>query len=262
MSNKGSKNFTFNTAPAIQMSRSKISGLSHGVLSSTSLGRLIPFYNEEILPGDTFKVKSSIVCRLTSSFLKPIYGNLKIDTFYFFVPWRLVYDDFPCVFGENKDGYWANQKVYQIPHQFNQTVVSKSIADYLEIPLGKNSAALTPLYHRAYALIWNDWIRDENYQQPVHIQKGDWNASETFNGNPFGVDNYTGLCATISKYRDYFTSALPEPQKGDAVTLGQAGFVPLSVSPSGQVNDLGGRMVFNPVRTTSADGIYPLAVRT
>lgn len=214
-----SKNFTFNTAPAIQMKRSRISGLSYGVNSSYSMGRVYPFYCEEILPGDTFKVNSNFVVRLTSSFLKPVYGNLFADVFYFFVPWRLVYDDFPCVFGENRTGYWGNARTYEVPHAFSQTCFSKSVADYLEFPVGQINAPVNILYHRAVALVWNEWFRDENYQEPVHIHTGDFDASEALNNKEWSVNNYTGLCPPISKYRDYFTSVLPSPQKGEAVQI-------------------------------------------
>lgn len=239
---KGTKNFTFNNAPAIQMSRSRITGLSYGVLTSTSLGRLFPFYNEEILPGDTIKCRSSIVSRLTSAFIKPIYGNLYLDTFYFFIPWRLVFDKFPNVFGENTESAWANQTVYECPHQFQQTVVSKSIADYLEIPLGLSSAPINTMYLRAFALIYDQWFRDENFQAPMHIQKGVWNAVEALNGDAFSPSNYTGLCPQINKYRDYFTSAVPAPQKGSAVEISPASFSPLVVNPSSgnPVSSLGG----------------------
>lgn len=219
-----SKNFTFNNAPAIQMRRNRISGLSYGVNSSYSMGRVYPFYVEEVLPGDTFKVKSDMVARLSSSFIKPIYGNLFVDVFYFFVPWRLVYDDFSCIFGENKESPWKQTVEKFAPTTpANQTVVSKSIADYLEMPLGTCSDPINILYHRANALIWNEWFRDENYQYPVHIHKGAFHESEELNGKEWSAENYTGLCPPISKYRDYFTSVLPSPQKGDAVELSLEG---------------------------------------
>lgn len=226
-----SKNFTFNTAPTIQMRRSKITGLSYGVNSSYSLGYLYPFFNDEILPGDTWKVTSKFVSRLTSSFLKPIYGNIFCDVYYFFVPWRLVYDDFACVFGENKEGYWKNERTYEIPHAFNQTVVSKSLSDYLELPVGIINAPLNILYHRAVALVWNEWFRDENYQEPVYIHKGEFNGDEQLNGNAWDVNNYTGMCPPINKYRDYFTSVLKEPQKGDPVMVSLGNLAPVVTGP-------------------------------
>lgn len=216
-----SKNFTFNNAPAIQMKRSHITGLSYGVNTSSSVGRLCPFYVEEILPGDTFKVKSELVVRLASEFVKPIYGNLFVDVFYFFVPWRLVYDDFSAVFGENKDSYWKPSTETFLPMiPAGSPISSKSVSDYLEIPLGVTPVPINVLYHRANALIWNEWFRDENYQEPCFIHRGAYSSTdESPNENPWSPDNYVGLCPTISKFRDYFTSVLPQPQKGDPIEL-------------------------------------------
>lgn len=266
-----SKNFTFANAPSIQMRRSRISGLSYGVNTSMSLGTLYPFYVEEVLPGDSFKVKSDMVLRLTSSFLKPIYGNMYADVFYFFVPWRLVFDDFPCVFGENKNGYWANQQVYNAPTLTGQEVFSKSIADYLEMPVGNINTPLNVMYHRALALIWNEWFRDENYQEPVHIQKGAANAlGEAMNNRPWAPDNYTGMCPPVSKYRDYFTSVLPNAQKGSAVEFSAFGdnLLPVvtgntrSISPA-QYPGIGFTSRFVVDGTFPAgDGMYNVALRS
>lgn len=141
-----SKNFTFNNAPAIQMRRSRISGLSYGVNTSLSMGRVYPTYVEEILPGDTFKVKTNMVARLTSQFIKPVYGNLFADVFYFFVPWRLVYDDFPVIFGENKESYWKNTVDAFAPMLPAGAVVdSKTLSDYLELPVGKLNTPINTL---------------------------------------------------------------------------------------------------------------------
>lgn len=241
-----SKNFTFNNAPAIQMRRSRISGLSYGVNTSASLGRVYPFYVEEVLPGDTFKVKSNIVARLSSSFIKPIYGNLFCDVFYFFVPWRLVFDDFPCIFGENKDGYWKNTvETFAPALPAGQDVYSHTVSDHLEFPLGKINTDINVLYHRANALIWNEWFRDENYQEPVYIHKGEVHTSETLNNNEWSPTNYTGLCPPISKYRDYFTSALPDPQKGDPVMIGVQGTAaPVHTGPFYDIQSDYGGVVF------------------
>lgn len=257
-----SKNFTFNNAPSIQMRRSRINGLSYGVNTSMSLGTLYPIYCEEILPGDSFKVKTNQITRLTSSFIKPIYGNIFADVFYFFVPWRLVYDDFPCVFGENRDGYWANQQEYTVPVRDNQVVYSKSVADYLEMPLGIQSQAVTTMYHRAFALIWNEWFRDENYQEPVKINKGQNTGGEIFNQDPWSVNNYTGLCPPVSKYRDYFTSVLPSPQKGESIGLQTfLSDLPIMTGADHEVNTRAGMQFMNGIGAPiDNDGILGIGV--
>ena len=106
--------FSFNSVPTIRRRRSMFD-LSYSVKTSMSVGKLYPIYVQEIYPGDTFKVKSNIVTRVTSAFLKPVMDNLFQDTYFFFVPNRLVYDKWEEVFGKNSVGTWAVSDFAKVP---------------------------------------------------------------------------------------------------------------------------------------------------
>ena len=100
-------NFVFGSVPMIRASRSRFD-LSQSIKTSGNVGKLYPFFCQEVYPGDTFKIKSTILSRLSSAYLCPVMDNLFLDQYFFFVPSRLVFDKWAEVFGENKSGKWAN----------------------------------------------------------------------------------------------------------------------------------------------------------
>lgn len=225
---KHKKNFVFGSVPMIRASRSKFD-LSYTHKTSGNVGKLYPFMCQEVYPGDTFKVKSTILARLNSAYLRPVMDNLFLDQYFFFVPSRLVYNKFPQVFGENKESPWAVVNTPTVP-TFQNTEVTGNIAlhdnvcAYLYLPVGEdlkdniNDVSLLPA--RAFALIYDEWFRDENNVQPMNIQKGDAVASEKLNNDAWSPSNYLGKCPNVAKFHDYFTSCLPSPQKGDPVEVG------------------------------------------
>ncbi len=225
---KHNKNFVFGSVPMIRASRSKFD-LSFTHKTSGNVGKLYPFFCQEVYPGDTFKVKSTILARLNSAYLRPVMDNLFLDQYFFFVPSRLVFDKFAQVFGENKESPWAVVNTPSVP-TFQNTEATGNVANhdnvcaYLYLPVGEdlkeNIKDVSLLPARAFALIYDEWFRDENNVQPMNIQKGDAAASEKLNNDAWSPSNYLGKCPSVAKFHDYFTSCLPSPQKGQPVEVG------------------------------------------
>lgn len=252
-------NYVFNTVPTIKHSRSRFD-LSHSHKTAINAGDLVPFLVQEIYPGDSFDIDSKAVVRATSAFLKPVMDDCFLDMFYFFVPNRLVDTHWQAVMGENSQSAWAPAGTTQAPTvSVSTSVAVGSIADYMGIPAGmsftSSNAPTINLYpFRAFALIWNDWFRDENVAPPMAIQTGSATASEKINANPWSVINYTGMPPKVSKVHDYFTSALPEPQKGNAQSI-----VGTQLYPVIPVSVDSGNLISSPTKVVVAGPSTPVS---
>ena len=203
----------------ISMSRSRFKRPS-SVKLSFNVGDVIPFYVDEVLPGDTFDVKTSKVVRL-QTLLTPVMDNIYLDTYYFFVPNRLTWSHWREMMGENTESAWIPKTEYSVP-QITAPSGGWSvgtIADYMGIPTGVAGLSVNALPFRAYALIMNEWFRDENLTDPLDIPVTDATVAGVNSGNYITDTAKGGLPFKAAKYHDYFTSALPSPQKGPDVLI-------------------------------------------
>ena len=200
---KSVKNYAFSQVPSANIPRS-IFNRSRGYKTTFNEGVLIPFYVDEVLPGDSFKARATIFARLNTPVV-PVMDNIYLDTFYFAVPLRLLWEHWQRFNGEQITPGASTD--FLVPQVNLSNFGELSLADYFGLPYGKN-VSVSSLFFRAYNLIWNEWFRDENLQDPVSVPLGDGpdNAS-LFNLLPRG------------KRHDYFTSCLPWPMKGEGVDM-------------------------------------------
>lgn len=185
-------------------------------------GYLVPVYVDEVLPGDTFNLRMTAFTRLATP-LYPTMDNMYLDSFFFFVPNRLIWNNWQKFMGQQDNP--GDSISYVIPQQVSPTggYTVGSLQDYMGLPtVGQVTAGQTvshsALHLRAYNLIWNEWFRDQNLQNSVVVDKGD---------GPDTVSNYSLL--KRGKRHDYFTSALPWPQKGTAVKLPLGTSAPIAI---------------------------------
>ena len=205
--NNSSGNYSFSLVPSIQGVQRSVFDRSHGHKTTFFPGYLVPFLVDEIYPGDTVKIKTSLFARF-ATLIAPIMDNVYFDIHYFFVPNRLVWDNWEKFQGAS-DSAGAQSTVYTIPQATAATGFDEqTLADYFGIPTKVNNSSVNALPFRGYQLIANEWYRDQNVTPKISIDTSDASASyET-----------TGLINRMKRH-DYFTSCLPYPQKGSAVSL-------------------------------------------
>lgn len=246
----------------IDMSRSTFDR-SHSLKTSFNAGDLVPFYVDEVLPGDTFSVRTSKVVRMPS-LVTPIMDNIYLDTYYFFVPNRIVWEHWRELNGENTKSAWIPQTQYEVPQVTSPSGTGWAIgtlADYFGIPTGVPGLSVNALPFRAYSLICNEWFRDENLTDPLVTPTDDSTVAGVNTGNYITDVAKGGLPFKVSKYHDYFTSCLPAPQKGPDVTIpvGSMTFDDVPVK-AGDEHDLGSTRTWRmyELGTSSSFGNYDL----
>ncbi|WNK13290.1 MAG: major capsid protein [Microvirus sp.] len=237
----------FSRVPRANIPRSSFDR-SHNTKLTFNSGFLIPVFVDEAMPGDTFNVNMTAFARLATP-LHPFMDNVYLSSFFFAVPMRLIWDNSLKFWGEQDNpGDSTDFLIPQIVSANSGGHANGSLHDYMGIPPGIPNLPHSALWARAYNLIWNTWFRDQNLQDSVRVEKGD---------GPDNLSWYTLL--RRGKRHDYFTSALPWPQKGDSVDIplgtrapvrgiGTADATPFSATASAAVRQSGdlAATTFNP----------------
>lgn len=180
---------------------------THGHKTTFNAGYLIPIYCDEALPGDTFKMNTTGFIRMTTPIF-PLMDNLVCDVHFFSVPWRLLWSNFKYFMGEQETPGDSTDFTIPICTSAAGTYLEGTIWDYFGLPLAKSGIEHSALPLRAYNLIYNEWYRDQNLMA---------DATEIVGNGPDALATYQ--LRKRAKRHDYFTSCLPWPQKGDAVSL-------------------------------------------
>lgn len=199
------------------------------LLTTMNEGDLVPIYLDEVLPADTFKINLNALVRMATP-LYPVMDNAYMDFYFFFVPARLLWKHFQNLMGQNDSTFWAETTEYTTP----VTTAPEggwnvgTLADYFGIPTGVSGLKVNSLPFRAYAKVWNEWFRDENLQQPVTQSMDDTTTAGVNTGKNLSDAEAGGLPLKVCKYKDYFTSCLPSPQKAaEPVTIPLTGNAPI-----------------------------------
>lgn len=262
----------FSQVPTISIDRSKFTRIfTHK--TSFNMGKLIPFYvDSDILPGDTHKFDTSMIIRLLNPAV-PIMDNLYLDTYFFFIPSRLCWNNFKKFIGENTSGAWAQTAETERPHLIVPSTGydQNAVATYMGIPQGTAVAGCT--FDReaitAYCLTWNEWFRDQNVVAPLELNLDDGDTTGSNTDPRLG-----GTVLPVYKFHDVFTSALPQPQKGEAINMPLGISAPvttinkgvnwLSTNPDtlsntqGNIYQNASHQLFSNSTQTSGDVMYPV----
>lgn len=197
---------SFSQVPNANIERSSFDR-SHGLKTTFDAGWLVPVFTDEVLPGDTFNLDMTAFARLTTPIV-PIMDNLFLDSFFFFVPLRLIWTNSKKFFGENANpGDYTEYTVPQMTSPAGGYAIA-SLSDYFGLPTEIAGYAHSSLYHRAYNLIYNEWFRDENLNDHILVDLDD---------GPDDPADY--ILKRRNKRQDYFTACLPWPYKGTALTV-------------------------------------------
>lgn len=218
----------YNQVPHAEIRRSRFKR-DFSMLTTINEGDLVPIYVDEVLPGDTFKIDVNGLVRMATP-LYPVMDNCNMDIFFFFVPCRLLWNHFVNMMGQNDSSFWAETVEYTTPKAKAPSTTGwevGSVADYMGIPTGVPNLEVNRMPFNAYAKIWNEWFRDENLQQPVDVYTGDETLEYKENLKDIEKPERGLGILKVCKHKDYFTSSLPQPQKGEGAELPLTGNIPI-----------------------------------
>ena len=239
----------FNQIPEIKASRTRFNR-DQTILTTFDSGKLIPFYVDEVLPGDTFNVNTTAIIRMTTP-KYPVMDDAFIDFYYFYCPNRILWDNFKYFMGEVEATPWMPKKEYATPKiVINGTddkpkPNEKSVLDYMGVPTKvKKPFTINALPIRAYVKIWNEFFRDENVDNVATLKTDDSTVEYEF-GNEDWVQEAEsnaykgGNLLPVNKFHDYFTSCLPYPQRGPEVALPMQGNAPVGMYADDKLTKFG-----------------------
>jgi hypothetical protein len=229
----------FNQIPQMKASRTRFNR-DQTILTTFDAGKLIPFYVDEVLPGDTFNVDTAAIIRMTTP-KYPVMDDSFIDFYYFYCPNRIMWDSFKHFMGEVEETPWMPTKTYAVPQiKINGTDAKpapdeKSILDYMGVPTKvKKPFSINALPIRAYVKIWNEFFRDENVDNAAVLKSDDADVTYTMStGEEDTIEKELQEAVTggnplpVNKFHDYFTSCLPYPQRGPEVNIPIEGNAPI-----------------------------------
>ena len=220
--------YNFAQNPQVGVSRSRFQRNSDNK-TTFSTGDLIPIYLDEVLPGDTHQIDVACVMRMATPIF-PVMDNAYCDFYFFFVPNRLLWEHWKEFMGENKETAWTPKTEYSVPQVTAPTGgwEEGTLADYLGLPTKVEGISVSALPGRAYGLIYNEWFRNQNVTQPTLVEVTDATTTGKNDGNATN-DSAITLAKPLkaAKVFDYYTGALPEPQKGEPITIPLTGDAPI-----------------------------------
>ena len=216
--------YNFAQNPQVGVSRSRFQRNSDNK-TTFNTGDLIPIYLDEVLPGDTHEIDMACVMRMATPIF-PVMDNAFCDFYFFFVPNRLLWEHWKEFMGENKETAWAPKTEYSIPQVTAPAEgwAEGTLADYLGLPTKVKGISVSALPGRAYGLIYNEWFRNQNVTQPTLVEVTDATTTGKNDGSKTN-DSAITLAKPLkaAKVFDYYTGALPEPQKGEPIRLPLSG---------------------------------------